>query len=122
MRKNLLPCALSLAVAATASAVQPAYQPSEAILQAREEFRDKGFGIFIHWGIYSMLGSGEWVLNDPNIFHHEYKDLPEASTLLSLTQQNGYLPLRKAEPNTCVSPHATMTGSQCLTQPILIMT
>ena len=75
MRKNLLPCALSLAVAATASAVQPAYQPSEAILQAREEFRDKGFGIFIHWGIYSMLGSGEWVLNDPNIFHHEYKDL-----------------------------------------------
>ena len=75
MRKNLLSCALSLAVAATASAVQPAYQPSEAILQAREEFRDKGFGIFIHWGIYSMLGSGEWVLNDPNIFHHEYKDL-----------------------------------------------
>ena len=51
-------------------AAQPTYIPTQEILQAREEFRDKGFGIFIHWGIYSMLGSGEWVLNDPNIYHN----------------------------------------------------
>lgn len=56
-------------------AEQAHYTPTAEILQAREEFRDKGFGIFIHWGIYSMLGSGEWVLNDPNIYHKEYKDL-----------------------------------------------
>lgn len=56
-------------------ASQPLYTPTQQILQAREEFRDKGFGIFIHWGIYSMLGSGEWVLNDPNIYHNEYKNL-----------------------------------------------
>lgn len=56
-------------------AVQPKYEPSQEILNAREQFRDKGFGIFIHWGIYSMLGSGEWVLNDPNIYHNEYKNL-----------------------------------------------
>lgn len=56
-------------------AVQPKYEPSQEILNAREQFRDNGFGIFIHWGIYSMLGSGEWVLNDPNIYHNEYKNL-----------------------------------------------
>ena len=32
-------------------------------LQAREEFADRGFGIFIHWGIYSMFAQGEWYLN-----------------------------------------------------------
>lgn len=51
------------------------YTPTPEILKAREQFRDKGFGIFIHWGIYSMLGSGEWVLNDPNITHDEYSRL-----------------------------------------------
>lgn len=57
------------------NAVQPKYEPTPEIVEAREQFRDKGFGIFIHWGIYSMLGSGEWVLNDPNIYHHEYQNL-----------------------------------------------
>lgn len=66
--------ALSLAAPA-AKGEQTVYTPTAEILKAREDFRDKGFGIFIHWGIYSMLGSGEWVLNDPNIYHNEYKDL-----------------------------------------------
>ena len=57
------------------NAAQPKYEPTPEIVEAREQFRDKGFGIFIHWGIYSMLGSGEWVLNDPNIYHHEYQNL-----------------------------------------------
>lgn len=39
------------------------YIPTEANLQSREEFRDCGFGIFIHWGIYSMFGQNEWYLN-----------------------------------------------------------
>lgn len=52
-----------------------AYRPTPEILKARQEFRDRGLGIFIHWGIYSMLGSGEWVLNDPDIYHKEYTNL-----------------------------------------------
>ncbi len=47
------------------NAAQPKYEPTPEIVEAREQFRDKGFGIFIHWGIYSMLGSGEWVLVAP---------------------------------------------------------
>ncbi|MCI8753225.1 MAG: alpha-L-fucosidase, partial [Lachnospiraceae bacterium] len=28
-------------------------------MKAREEFSDARFGVFIHWGIYSMFGQGE---------------------------------------------------------------
>lgn len=66
---------LSSTVCSGALAAQPGYTPTPEIIEAREQFRDKGFGIFIHWGIYSMLGSGEWVLNDPDIYHNEYSKL-----------------------------------------------
>lgn len=39
------------------------YTPTPEILQAQQEFADAGFGIFLHWGIYSMFGQGEWYLN-----------------------------------------------------------
>ena len=40
-----------------------AYTPSEENLKSRKEFAEDRFGIFIHWGIYSMFGQGEWYLN-----------------------------------------------------------
>src|ERR1700682_4306304 len=36
-------------------------------LAAREWFRRAGFGLFIHWGVYSQLGSGEWVMQNREI-------------------------------------------------------
>jgi len=36
-------------------------------LAAREWFRQAGFGMFIHWGVYSQLGDGEWVMNNRKI-------------------------------------------------------
>lgn len=39
------------------------YVPTAENLKSRQEFADDGFGIFIHWGIYSMFGQGEWYLN-----------------------------------------------------------
>ena len=42
---------------------QVPYQPSPEIIKAQKEFADNGFGIFLHWGIYSMFGQGEWYLN-----------------------------------------------------------
>ena len=47
-------------------------QLPEARIASRQEFREAGFGIFIHWGIYSMLGDGEWVLSDQDINYKEY--------------------------------------------------
>ena len=48
------------------SAVLPAqhYQPTKENLQARQEFQDDKFGIFLHWGLYSMLATGEWTMTN----------------------------------------------------------
>ncbi len=50
-------------LAADALAQEPVYVPSAENLKAREEFQDNKFGIFIHWGLYSMIGQGEWYMN-----------------------------------------------------------
>lgn len=71
--KALLSATLLTATGLTANGQ---YIPSDENLAAREEFRDSGFGIFIHWGIYSMLGSGEWVLNRDEVTLSEYENLP----------------------------------------------
>ena len=36
------------------------YKPSKENLEARKWFEDAKFGLFIHWGVYSILGDGEW--------------------------------------------------------------
>jgi alpha-L-fucosidase len=41
-----------------------------------EWFRDAKFGMFIHWGVYSVLGDGEWVMNEKKIPVSEYEKLP----------------------------------------------
>lgn len=48
------------------------YQPTADNLQARERFRDHGFGIFLHWGLYSNFAQGEWYLHNANLDHREY--------------------------------------------------
>ncbi|MCM1153070.1 MAG: alpha-L-fucosidase [Muribaculum sp.] len=40
-----------------------AYTPSAQVQKSQREFAADRFGIFIHWGIYSMFGQGEWYLN-----------------------------------------------------------
>ena len=39
------------------------YVPTEENLEARRQFEDFRFGIFLHWGIYSEFAQGEWYLN-----------------------------------------------------------
>lgn len=53
------------------------YQPSKEVLESRKEFQDNKFGIFIHWGIYSMLGDGEWVQQIKNLNYKEYAHLAD---------------------------------------------
>lgn len=43
-------------------------------------FRDAKFGMFIHWGVYSMLGKGEWVLWNERLDVREYEKLKEDFT------------------------------------------
>jgi len=56
---------------------QTGYQPSPENLQARQEFQDMKFGLFIHWGIYSVLGDGEWVFHNRKLTVEEYNRLPK---------------------------------------------
>jgi alpha-L-fucosidase len=55
---------------------QEPYQPSRQNLEARRWFQDAKFGMFIHWGVYSVLGDGEWVMNNKKIPVSEYEKLP----------------------------------------------
>lgn len=48
------------------------YVPAPDNLEAREEFAGDKFGIFLHWGIYSMFAQGEWYLNRDGLKHEEY--------------------------------------------------
>jgi alpha-L-fucosidase len=51
------------------------YTPTAANLAARKQFQEMKFGMFIHWGASSVLGSGEWVMNNRNIRVKEYQHL-----------------------------------------------
>ena len=48
---------------------------SDETRRIREEFQDRKFGIFIHFGIYSMLADGEWVMHNRHIDRDEYAKL-----------------------------------------------
>ena len=78
MKKHLLSiAALSLLAVAAASPAQAQedYRPLPEIVQSQEQFRENRFGIFIHWGIYSMYGQGEWALNYNGLTHEEYSKM-----------------------------------------------
>jgi alpha-L-fucosidase len=58
------------------SSAQTSYQPTPDNLAARKAFQDDKFGLFIHWGVYSILGDGEWVMNQRQIPIKDYEKLP----------------------------------------------
>jgi alpha-L-fucosidase len=70
---------LSLAVApvpATAQDAPPVAPPTAANLEARRAFQDARFGLFIHWGVYSVLADGEWVMHNRRFSSAAYERLP----------------------------------------------
>jgi alpha-L-fucosidase len=76
-RRSML--ALSAAAAAAGAlqgADEPPYHPAPENLRARDWFQDARFGLFIHWGVYSVLGMGEWVMNNTQMPVREYEKLP----------------------------------------------
>jgi len=52
---------------------------ADAIEQDRrvQWFRDAGFGMFVHWGLYSILGHGEWAKWREDIPTNEYARLAD---------------------------------------------
>jgi alpha-L-fucosidase len=54
------------------------YQPAAQNVQARQQFQVDKYGMFIHWGLSSMLADGEWVMNNRNIKVVDYSRLLHA--------------------------------------------
>ncbi len=80
IRRHCISAKLILAIAVGALLIPLAnaqtYQPTPENLKARQEFQDAKFGMFIHWGIYSVLGDGEWVFHNRKLTAQEYNRLP----------------------------------------------
>lgn len=60
MKKRSLAFALCLAFTHAARA-------QDTQIEMQQWFRDARFGMFIHWGVYSVLGAGEWVMNNREV-------------------------------------------------------
>ena len=71
MKNLLFICACLLAINIQAQT----YQPTKGNLAARSAFQDRKFGMFIHWGASSVLGDGEWVMENKGIRRDDYKKL-----------------------------------------------
>jgi alpha-L-fucosidase len=62
---------------------QKSYQPSPENLENREWFQDNKYGMFIHWGIYSVMAGGgdygiaEWIMNEKQIPVKAYENLAD---------------------------------------------
>jgi alpha-L-fucosidase len=71
--KNLFICLFTVFVFTNGHA--QTYIPAQANLEARQQFQNAKFGLFIHWGVFSILGDAEWVMNNENIKVKDYTRL-----------------------------------------------
>ena len=88
LKKALLIVGLLVSVTAFA---QKDYVPTTENLKAREWFQNAKFGLFIHWGVYSVLGEGEWVMNNKGIDKKTYQKLQISLIRLNTTPKHGLL-------------------------------
>src|SRR5258708_4010424 len=76
MRKTLLACSGALVLCLAPVRAQTGYKPTAENLAAREWFQDARLGMFVHWGVYSLLADGEWVMNNKKIPVADYEKIP----------------------------------------------
>lgn len=56
------------------------YDRSATVSERTRWFAEARFGMFIHWGLYSVLGHGEWAFNREGYSWREYRKLAEGFT------------------------------------------
>ena len=69
---------LLLALSQPVAAQNDSYTPTPENIQARKVFADSKFGVFIHWGKYSVFAQGEWYLQNAVIDKYEYAKAADA--------------------------------------------
>ncbi len=82
MKKNsllILSCLLFLNSIVPAYAQTKVLAEDELLLPKKDLqwFRDAKFGLFIHWGLYSIIGKGEWAMFSQQMDVDEYAKLAE---------------------------------------------
>lgn len=75
MRKIIIVLGYLMIWGTTSAQNDSSYQPSSENLKARQWFQNAKFGLFIHWGPFSIPGEGEWVMNNRNITVKNYTRL-----------------------------------------------
>lgn len=63
----MLPLVLMASLLQHGLAAQAADSAPPERIAARQWYRDAKFGMFVHWGVYSLLGQGEWVMQNREI-------------------------------------------------------
>lgn len=78
--KKLTTLLLSIVLlTSTFTKAQEGYQPAKENLENREWFQDAKFGLFVHWGIYSIMAGGgdygiaEWIMHSKKIPVSQYE-------------------------------------------------
>src|SRR5258708_3528684 len=95
----------SLCLAATLAAplapqATAAAQTSDSVpavrRDARRWYQDAKFGMFIHWGVYSQLAQGEWVMQQREIPVPKYEWLASAFNPIRFDAREGVAPAKAA--------------------------
>ena len=60
------------------------------------DFENLGLGMFVHWGLYSQLGRGEWIYNADKMNMDEYKKLKDTFTAEDFDAQKFVLTAKNA--------------------------
>src|ERR1700722_5977778 len=79
----LLPAAIAQDAGAPQTAAQPAKETKEQIESRARRiawWREAKFGMFIHWGLYSVIGHQEWVMESEGIPIPQYETLAKHFT------------------------------------------
>lgn len=71
--KRFAGCIAFAATLLPAALPAQSYTPSPGNLENREWFQDAKFGLFVHWGVYSVLGVEEWVMQKQQIDRKTYE-------------------------------------------------
>tara|TARA_R110000868_G_scaffold378658_3_gene644149 strand:+ start:1301 stop:2605 length:1305 start_codon:yes stop_codon:yes gene_type:complete len=57
------------------ASIAQTYTPAPENLANRDWYQDAKFGLFIHWGVYSVLGQHEWVMETEEIDKYTYQKI-----------------------------------------------
>src|SRR4051812_15515075 len=76
MRRRRPARALLLGLALLGTGFTPRAAGDDARGERRKAFQEARFGLFVPWGVYSLLGKGAWVMERDRLPVSEYEKLP----------------------------------------------